>query len=376
MNDSVWKSDSIILWTTAITAAFGVLMVYDASAVSAALRYRFDSPAYFFQRQIIWFLVGSICMVMASRLRLDKFQQYLLPITFVSIVLLFLVLMPGIGHTVSGAKRWIRFGFVSFQPGETIRLILVLYLAHLLSIKTGKIKNFKDSFLPAIVVTGIIVILLIAQPKVGTALILMFLTGLMLFIAGIPFYQLFLALAAFGSLTFYAVSNVSYIQHRVDAWLNPAQHLQSLGFQTMQSLIAIGAGGIRGVGLGQGRQKMFYLPEAHTDMIFPVIAEELGLIGAVCLVICFGVLMIRGYQIARNASTTYAKLTATGLTASIMAPAYLNIMVATGLFPVTGIALPLISYGGTALVTDMTAMGLLSGIHRWSSPHRKDARIV
>jgi cell division protein FtsW len=315
-------------------------------------------------------------MVLASRLPLDKVRRYILPATFLTVTLMCLVLIPGIGHSVSGARRWFRFGFVSFQPGEFVRLILILYLAHLLGTKKDVIHRFKEAVLPAIVVTGIIVLLLVAQPKVGTALIVMCLTGIMLFIAGIPFYQLFLALTAFASLTLYAASNVPYIQHRIDAWLHPASHLQTLGFQTMQSLTAIGSGGIWGVGLGQGRQKMFYLPEAHTDMIFPVIAEELGIIGVCCLVSCFGYIMIRGYQIARRTSSIFAKLIAIGLTASIIAPAYLNIMVATGLFPITGIALPLISYGGTSLVTDMTAMGLLSGVNRWSSMTRKGGQTL
>lgn len=371
MNQTVVKTegkvDSAILWVTVLTAAFGVLLVYDASAVSAALRNRFDSATFFFERQFIWFIAGTASMILASRIALNRLQKYIVPGMILAIVLLVLVLLPGIGHSVGGAKRWFRIGGLSVQPGEFMRLMLVLYLAHLFSVKTDKIKNFTEAFLPAVTVTAVGTALLISQPKIGTALILMFLTGIMLFIAGIPFYQLFLALTASTPFIIFILSNVDYVQKRVNAWLYPADHMQTLGFQTIQSMIAIGSGGIMGLGLGQGRQKMFYLPEAHTDMIFPVLAEELGLIGVCCLLFSFGFLLYRGFRLSTVASSAFGKLLAVGLTVSIITPAILNIMVASGLFPVTGIALPLISYGGTALVTDMTTLGLLAGISKWSS---------
>jgi cell division protein FtsW len=358
--------DGAILWVTVLTAAFGVLLVYDASAVSAALRNRFDSATFFFERQLIWFVIGTACMILASRLSVNRLQKYIVPGMILTIVLLIMVLLPGIGHSAGGARRWIRIGGLSVQPGELMRLMLVLYLAHLFSVKTDKIKNFTEAFLPAVIVTGIGIALLIAQPKIGTALILMCVAGIMLFIAGIPFYQLLLALTASTPFVIFVFSNVDYVQKRVHAWLYPADYMHTLGFQTIQSMIAIGSGGFTGLGLGQGRQKMFYLPEAHTDMIFPVLAEELGLMGVTCLMLSFGYLLFRGFRLSAAASSTFGKLLAAGLTVGIITPAVLNIMVASGLFPVTGIALPLISYGGTALVTDMTTLGLLSGIGKWS----------
>lgn len=360
-------ADIAIMWATVLTGAFGVLMVYDSSAVSAALRNRFDSATFFFERQLVWFIVGIVCMVLASRISQNRLQQFILPGLIVTIILLVLVLIPGLGHSAGGARRWVRIAWFSVQPGEFMRLILVVYLAHLFSIKKEKIKKFTEAFLPAVTVTAIVVALLIAQPKIGTALLLMFMTAVMLFISGIPFYQLLLALTASAPFVYFAFSNVDYVQKRINAWLFPAEHMQTLGFQVIQSMIAIGSGGLFGAGLGQGRQKMFYLPEAHTDMIFPVIAEELGLIGVSCFLFSLGFLLYRGFRVSATAQTTFGKILAVGLTVSIVTPAFLNIMVASGLFPVTGIALPLISYGGTALVTDMASLGLLSGIRKWSS---------
>jgi len=365
------KPDGWILGISAITAAFGVLMVYDASAVSAALRQKFDSPTFFLERQVIWFAVGLVCMWIASRVPLERIQRFILPFTLILMGLLALVLIPGIGYSAGGARRWLRWGPLSLQPGELMRLMLALYLAHLFSVKADRIRDFRQGFLPAVTVSGIAVILLAAQPKFGTALILILLTGIMLFAAGTPLYELGLTGVVALPFLAFAVFRVPYIQDRIAAWLNPAAHAQSTGFQMMQSLIAIGSGGIFGSGLGQGRQKMFYLPEAHTDMIFPVIAEELGLMGSVAILFCFAFILFRGLYIAFHTPRRFARILAVGLTMCIVIPAALNLMVATGLFPVTGIALPLISFGGTALVTDMTALGLLAGIPAWAGWNRK-----
>ena len=288
------RPDPWILGVTAATAAFGVLMVYDASAVSAALRHRFDNPVFFLERQLVWFAVGLVCMLAASRIPLHRIQHGILPVTMVLVILMVLVLIPGIGHAAGGARRWLRLGPLSLQPGELMRLVLALYLAHLFSVKADRIRDFRQGFLPAVTISGIAVILLAAQPKFGTSLILIILTGVMLFAAGTPLVQLgSVGLCAIPFLG-YAVFNVGYIQDRIAAWLNPAEHARGAGFQMMQSLIAIGSGGFTGAGLGQGRQKMFYLPESHTDMIFPVIAEELGLLGSILVLTAFSVLLFRG----------------------------------------------------------------------------------
>jgi len=365
--------DTMILWTAGITAAFGVLMVYDASAVSAALRHKFDNPLFFLERQLLWYIIGFFAMIFASRIPLYRYEHFALPLTLVMLALLTLVIIPGIGHSSGGARRWLRLGSLSLQPGEFMRLTLVFYLARLFSLKTDSIEKFTKSFLPAITITGVIVLLLAAQPKFGTALILVILAGIILFVAGIPLSQLGVAAAV--SITFLtvAVFKVGYIQNRISAWIHPGEHAQGAGFQMMQSLIAIGSGGFLGSGLGQGRQKIFYLPEAHTDMILPVIAEELGLIGSIGILTCLGIILFKGLSIAKNTDYRFAKLLAVGLTMSICIPAALNIMVATGLFPVTGVALPLISFGGTALVTDMIALGLLAGIPGWAG--RKETGI-
>ncbi|MBN1878965.1 putative lipid II flippase FtsW [bacterium] len=357
--------DRVILWIAGITAAFGVLMVYDASAVSAALRQRFQSPVYFFERQFCWFLVGLAAMIMVSRIPLSKVQRSILPLTLLVLVLMILVLIPGIGYASGGAHRWIRVSSFSVQPGEFMRIVLVLYLAHLFSIKADRISKCSQVFLPAVTVTGAAVVLLVAQPKFGSAMILVIMAGIMFVVAGIPIIQLLAALISSLPVIVYATFHVDYVTHRIQAWLYPAEFVRGVGFQTMQSLIAIGSGNLTGVGLGQGHQKMFYLPEAHTDMIFPVIAEELGLVGSIIVLGAFTCIFIRGFRIAKHATNSFARLMAVGLTASVLLPFILNLFVATRLFPVTGIPLPLISYGGTALVTDMIALGLLAGA--WTS---------
>ncbi|MCD4652875.1 putative lipid II flippase FtsW [bacterium] len=364
--------DRMILWAAGIIAAFGVLMVFDASAVSAALRHKFDNPVFFLERQFLWFLVGFFAMIIASRIPLHKFEHLVLPVTLFMLVLLILVLIPGVGHSAGGARRWLRFGPLSVQPGEFMRLTLAIYLARLLSVKSDSINNFRKTFLPAIIVTSATVLLLAAQPKYGTSLIIVILAGILLFIAGIPLIQLSTALGFSTAFLLFAVFRVGYIQDRISAWLHPAEHARDAGFQMIQSLIAIGSGGLSGTGLGQGRQKMFYLPEAHTDMILPVISEELGLIGSICVLSFFGIILFRGLHIAKNTDYQFGKILAVGLTMSICIPAALNILVAIGLFPITGVALPLISFGGTALVTEMTALGLLAGIPAWSKKREID----
>ena len=353
-----------IMLPVVFLAGFGVLMIYDASAVSAALRNKFSSQYYFLIRQAIWFVVGLGLMNAVSRMPVSFFRKYSIHLLAICIILMILVLIPGIGTEAGHARRWIRLGPASIQPGEFIKLILVLFLANLLSRKEDSLDQLALSTLPAVVVTGVASILLILQPKMSSAILLALISGILMFVVGIPIRHLFLISLTGLPVILWKLRDLGYILRRIDAWIHPMDHYKGTAFQTLQSLIAIGSGGLSGTGLGQGQQKMFYLPEAHTDFIFSVIAEELGLIGSLTVLACFAWLTYSGFYTAANCTNLYAQLLATGLTCIIILPACLNLMVVTGMFPVTGIPLPFISFGGSALVTDMTAAGMLLGIAR------------
>ncbi len=363
-------ADKLLLVITAIIAGFGVLMVYDASAVSAALRYKFANQHYFLTRQFIWYLVGLMGLLAASWFPIGRYRHWILPLLMIVIILLVLVLIPGIGVKVGGARRWLRIGPFSIQPGEFARFTLVVYLAHFLALKKGLLNRFVYGFLPPAIITGAMAGMLAAQPKFSSAVLIVLLAAIIFFVAKIPIAHLVIAATACSPIALLGINHYSYITQRIAAWLNPSEHLKGIAFQSTQGLIAIGSGGIWGVGLGQGRQKMFYLPESHTDFIFAVIAEELGFLGAMLVISGFFFILTRGIHIALTSTDTFSKLLAAGLTASITLPVLLNLMVATGLFPVTGVPLPLISFGGSALVTDMVTLGLLAGLINSSSAPR------
>lgn len=358
------SSDHGILVISLIMAGFGVLMVYDSSAVSAAIRDKFADQYYFFFRQVLWLFVGILSMILMSKIPIDALKPFLLPALLLNLILLVLVLVPGIGVAAGGARRWLRIGPVSLQPGEPLRLLLLLYLAAFFDTRRNNIRSFSRTLLPASMIAGFSAILLIVQPKVSSALLIIVLTTALFFVAGVPIWKLFLLGLSLSPLMLMNLDRFHYISQRLLAWIDPSAHVKGLAYQSTQSLIAIGSGGFLGVGLGQGRQKMFYLPEAHTDFIFSVIGEELGLLGTLILLSGFGYIFFRGLWISKQLPDFFHKLVAFAMTTLVIFPVFVNTMVATGLFPVTGVPLPLISFGGSALVTEMTSLGILAGLAR------------
>lgn len=352
--------DPVLFFGTILIAAFGVVMVYDSSAVSAALRDKFSNQYYFFARQLVWFFVGLLLMSLTMHIRIETLRRWAMPGLLIIYLLLLLVLIPGIGVETGGARRWLRLGPFSLQPGEPMRLFLILYMANFLTGRRDELRKFKTSLLPALTMAMTGAALLALQPKIGSALMIAVISFILFFVAGIPLYQMLLVVIASSPLLFLVSDKFDYIMYRIQAWLHPAEYVKNLAYQSTQSLIAIGSGGILGQGLGQGRQKMFYLPEAHTDFIFSVIAEELGFLGAVIMICGFMMILIKGISIALHSNDYFVKLLSIGTIFSVLMPVMLNLLVATGLFPVTGVPLPLISFGGSALVTDMVALGLLS----------------
>ncbi len=340
--------------------SFGILMIYDASAVVSSLRNTSTHQYYFLQRQFLWFCLGIAAMVSVTKLNPQLIRRWIFPALGVGIFALILTLIPGIGYEAGGARRWLRIGPLSCQPAEPVILIYVVYAAHLISRRMEKIRDFRFTVLPVLTVAFTIMLLLILQPKVGSALIVGGITSIILFSAGIPLYQVLLLFLGGVSALGIMYLHFGYIAQRIDGWLNPEAHFHGVAFQSIQSLIAIGSGGFTGNGLGNGSQKLFYLPEAHTDFIFAVIAEELGFLGATAVLLVIGTIFTLGLNLAIKQQDSFHRLLCVGVVSMIFIPAVVNIMVSTGLFPVTGIPLPFLSFGGTSLVTNMTAIGLLA----------------
>jgi cell division protein FtsW len=280
----------------------------------------------------------------------------------VSFVLTALVMLPGFGVTVNGATRWLGAGPIQFQPSELLKLSLVLFAAQLLAARPSATRSFGALSKPLLIVVALACLLLLKQPDMGTAMVICFTIGTLLFVAGTPM-RLLGAIGGGGAALALAVALIEpYRRERLTAFLDPWSDAGDTGFQSVQSMIAIGSGGPVGVGLGESVQKIFYLPEAHTDMILAIIGEELGLVGIVSVVGLYGLIAYAGFRAAKRARDRYSKLLASGITALILCQATLNMFAVMGLAPLTGIPLPLISYGNSNLIVVLAGMGLLLNV--------------
>jgi cell division protein FtsW len=357
--------DFLMFLLTLILVTVGLIMIYSASAILAHDRY--GSSYYFFGRQFLWALVGSAGMFMASRVNLESLRALAIPALFISILLMALVCIPGIGRTVGGAQRWFRLGPFSFQPSEVLKLALIFYLADSLDRRRQALSQIVG-LVPYLVILGICMILLEKQHDFGTAVLLALVTMLLLLLAGVQWTYFMVPLSILIPVFIFLVESASYRMKRITAFLNPWDDPQGAGFQLIQSLIAVGNGGPLGVGLSNSTQKLFYLPAPHTDFIFAIIAEELGWVGAGTLVFLFAVFILRGFKVASSASARengiFRALLASGITGLIGFQALLNLGVVTGLLPTKGIPLPLISYGGSSMVFTLTSIGILFNISR------------
>jgi cell division protein FtsW len=341
--------------------AFGAVMVYSASSARNLLQGD-GNGTQFLVRYIGFGVVGLAVMHVFAR-RGVMLLRRLTPLLLVaSFGLLLLVLVPGIGISVNGARRWIGPGTLSFQPSELMKLALVLYVAQFLASHPRRIQTFQGMLSPIVIVTGAAALLVAAEPDLGTALVVCMAVAALLVAAGVPLRYLGYLAAGGALLVGLLVLVQPYQQARLTAFLDPWASASSSGFQSVQGQIALGSGGLFGVGLGQSVQKVFYLPEAHTDFILAVIGEELGLVGVMTVIGLFGMIAWSGLRIARAATAPYAKLLATGLTSLILCQAILNIFVVLGIAPLTGVPLPFISYGPTNLTVMLAAVGLLLNV--------------
>jgi cell division protein FtsW len=355
------RSTRINLFTVTVTlVCIGIVMIYSASGVYAAERYR-DS-FFFLKRHLSFILIGVLMAFLAMSVEYRKLRKLAKPLLALSLFLLVAVLV--FGREVSGAKRWFRFGMLSFQPSELANLAVIIYTADFIARKGDQIKDLLRGFLPPVCVLGICAALILLQPDLGTVVSLGSVVLLMLFIAGVRLTHLAaLFLAALPAL-YLLVFAVPYRRARILAFLNPWADAQGSGFQIIQSQVALGSGGIFGSGLGHSRQKLFYLPAAHTDFIFSIIGEELGLIGTLGVLVLFMLFIQQGLKVVKNAPDRFTYFLGLGLMLMISLKAIINIGVSCGAFPTKGLPLPFISYGGSSFIFDILSVGLLINIAR------------
>ena len=348
----------------AVTALvlLGVVMTLSASAVVSINSS--DSAWSLFRRQLLWTALGAVVMLTTMRIDYRLLRVFGVPAVTGSLVLVILVLVPGVGVSVNGATRWIRLGSFSFQPSEIAKLALILFAAALLSRPTSDITNTRVTFRPVVAVCGVFIVLLTLQPHLGNALIIAAVVTTMLFIAGVPLLHL-TAVSVIGGLgTAAAILGTSWRRRRFLVFLDPWSDPEHLGYQSLQSLHAVTVGGLTGVGLGASKAKWGFLPFAHSDFIFAIIAEELGLLGAGFVVLLFVTIGAAGLTTALRAPDRFGLLLALGITVWIVAQAFLNIGSVTRVVPVVGVTLPFLSFGGTSLVVTLAAVGVLLNVAR------------
>jgi|RhiMethySRZTD1v2_1073278.scaffolds.fasta_scaffold00334_9 cell division protein FtsW len=356
------SADGTVLIVAVILTLIGLVMVFSASGVVAGNR--FHDAIYFLKRQIAWLLFGFILLQLASRLDYLVWRKLAVPILAVTCVLLVLVLIPSIGVAVKGARRWLKLGPISLQPAEMVKLVAVLYVAAYLANKGERIKEFKAGFLPPLLVVGLLSGLVLLQPDLGTVVVVGAVTLGLLFLGGARLLHLSGLIPMFLIAVGLLIWKSPYRLQRLLIFLDPTKDPTGAGFQVNQSFLAFGSGGPFGVGLGAGKQKLYFLPEAHTDFVLALVGEELGLVGTTAVMLLFAILIMKGLKIAGRAQDPFGRHLAYGITLLIGAQAMINAGVATGLLPTKGLTLPLVSYGGSSLLVNLLAIGILLSISR------------
>lgn len=320
------------------------------------------NAAYYFVRQLLFSLLGTAVMLFASSLPMSFYRRYAFHFLVFSIVLLMLV--PFIGVKANGSRRWLGVGGLTLQPSELAKLAVILSFSVLICRMKGRMGTFRYGILPFAAILGVIVGLLVLEPHFSASVIILAIGAIMLFLGGVGIGWFAAAFAAAGSGLFVLLTLFPYASSRINTWRDPFASSSDEGYQIVQSLYSIGSGGLSGLGLGGSRQKFLYLPEEHNDFIFSVVCEELGFIGAACILILFSMLVLRGYHIALRSHDRFSFLVCAGLTSLFAIQVFLNVAVVTNLIPCTGISLPFFSYGGTALVIQLGEMGIILSASR------------
>lgn len=351
--------DKPLFFVTVLLTFLGLVMVFSASAVMA--KEKFGSPYAFFWRQLAWAAVGLIAMFILMNVDYKRYKHPAIVFSLLGLttILLLAVFFLDRSHNT---HRWIKFGGFSFQPAELAKPAIILFMAYFLEERLKQLTDWRRTLLPAVAPSLVMALLIVKQPDLGTAMACMGITASIMFVAGMELK--YLAYAFIGSLLplYFLIMGTPWRRRRILAFLDPYADPQGSGFHIIQSLIAVGTGGITGLGLMEGKQKLFYLPEPHTDFIFAVTSEELGLLGAITIVCLFGIFLWRGIRAAIRTDDPYARLLATGFTAMIVVQALFNISVVLGLLPTKGIPLPFVSYGGSSLAISLACVGVLLNI--------------
>lgn len=353
-------NEKAILFPVLLLCGIGIIMVYSASSSIGMEEH--NSPFFYMKKQIFFFCISLCIMFVAASFPYKLYRSFSYFILFTAVFLLIAVLFPAMSIKAGGANRWIHIAGITFQPSEFAKLALILFLGYSLSKKQEQIRLFSVGFFPHLVVFSLLSFLIIIQPDFGTIVVLGMITWGMMFIAGVKLVHLLSPLPLVIPVLYFFVYKVDYRLERILVFLNPWADPYNAGYQITHSLKAFGSGGIFGKGIGLGMQKMHYLPEPHTDFIFSIIGEELGLIGVITILCLYLILLLKGVNIAKKAGTVFGAITAAGLTIYIAVQVIINTGVALGALPTKGLTLPFISYGGTSLIINMAAIGILMNI--------------
>lgn len=357
--------DRVLAATVLCLVAFGLVMIYSASHVQA-LR-QFGSGAYFLSRQVLFAGLGVAAMIAVSYVPFRLYRTLTYPILVLGLLGLVAV-VGGAGTTIRGATRWIPLGPVNLEPSELAKISFVIWLCYSVAKKRELVRSFSIGFVPHVLLAGLIAFLCLLQPDFGSAMILGFMTFAILFVAGARVSYLLGSVLLAAPIVYHVIAGSAYRTARMLSFLDPWKERLRSGYQLVESQIGFGAGGILGRGIGEGRQKLLFLPDAHNDFISSIVGEELGLVGVLALLAAFGLLLARGYGIARRCRDTFGSFLAFGLTTLIGLQAFVNVGVALGALPTKGLALPFVSYGGSSLLVHMAAAGILLNISRSAGP--------
>jgi cell division protein FtsW len=352
--------DVVLAAVVVLLLGFGVVMVYSASVVEATVVFR--NPQHFVTRQALYALGALMLIFVASRIDYHRLRPFTYPILG-AVTLLMILSVIGFGHTGGGAARWLRFGPIHVQPSEAAKLALILWLAYSLDKKRERVKSFSIGMMPHLIMASFLMLLCMKQPDFGGAVVLLFLTFALLFVAGAPLGYLLGAAMLGGAVAVWAVRFTSYRWERMLAWLNMAEHRQDLAYQPFQAVMSFGSGEVSGLGLGRGLQ-VLYLPEAHTDFVAAIIGEELGFLGVLALCVAYLVIVSRGIRVAMTAKDAYGSYIAFGISVLFGVQALVNLAVAMSVLPTKGLTLPFVSYGGSSLLVSASALGILLSVSR------------
>lgn len=355
--------DYIFLISIIIVSIFGLVMIYSSSYIWA--EYKFNDPYKYLKNQALFFIIGLIMIFLITKLDINILKKHANKILLISIILLILVLIPGIGRVRNGSRSWFGIGSLGIQPSEATKLALIIFVSKYLTEKEKQMTNIKKGILPVILLTLFVFGLIMLQPDFGTGIIIVMSIMGLLFIGGVPFkFFLYLGFLGIGGIIALIIM-APYRLKRILSFLNPWSDPLGSGFQIIQSLYAIGPGGIFGQGFLNSRQKHFYLPEPQTDFIFAIISEEFGFLGVIIVVGLISLIIYRGIKIAKNTNDLFSKYLSFGLTFCLAFQAILNLMVVVGLIPVTGVTLPFLSYGGSSLLITLCSMGIILNISKY-----------